>query len=154
MANTFFAFHLEDGDLDSINYLHSGKPKVWYIVPGEEEKKLAHLVQEKFPESDCDLYIRHKNVMVPPSVLRENGIRFGKVLYLIFISFMSAAKNLFFSKYIFYIQIVQNFGEYVVLFSGCCHSGFNCGINAAEAVNFATKEWLIYFPKYRICSCR
>lgn len=97
MANTFFAFHLEDGDLDSINYLHSGKPKVWYIVPGEEEKKLAHLVQEKFPEYDCDLYLRHKNVMVPPSVLRANGIRFGKVLYLNFIYFMSAANNLIFS---------------------------------------------------------
>lgn len=87
MANTFFAFHLEDGDLDSINYLHSGKPKIWYIVPGEEEKKLAHLLQELFPECDCDHYLRHKNVMVPPSVLRENGIRFGKVFYCFFFRF-------------------------------------------------------------------
>lgn len=26
---TAFAFHLEDGNLNSINYLHRGKPKVW-----------------------------------------------------------------------------------------------------------------------------
>lgn len=89
MANTFFAFHMEDGDLDSINYLHTGKPKVWYIVPGDEVKKLERLVQEIFPESGCDLYLRHKKVLVPPSVLRANGIRFGKVLRLIFIYFNS-----------------------------------------------------------------
>lgn len=75
MANTTFGFHLEDGDLSSISYLHSGKPKIWYIVPGEEANKLTQLVQKLFIDTGCDFYIRHKNVMIPPSVLEQNNIR-------------------------------------------------------------------------------
>lgn len=50
-------------------------------------------------------------------------------------------------------KIIHNPGEYVVLFSGTCHSGFNSGVNVAEAVNFALEKWLEVFPKYEICSC-
>jgi hypothetical protein len=30
---TFFMLHVEDAFLGSINYLHYGEPKVWYVVP-------------------------------------------------------------------------------------------------------------------------
>lgn len=77
MANTVFGFHLEDGDLSSISYLHSGKPKIWYVVPDSE--RLTKLVQTMFPSVDCNLFIRHKNVLIPPSVLVANGISFSRV---------------------------------------------------------------------------
>ena len=34
--NTMFPMHTEDGDLWSVNYLHSGAPKVRYVVAREK----------------------------------------------------------------------------------------------------------------------
>lgn len=105
---TSFGLHLEDGNLNSINFLHRGFPKIWYIltlyhtslsftffvvylkftcfimlhryfVPSEHNLKLESLVAKITKTIDCDLYIRHKNLMIPPSVLRKNDIKFARV---------------------------------------------------------------------------
>lgn len=75
---TSFAFHVEDGDLGSINKLQEGEPKVWYIVPGSEGQKLERFIADQISYK-CKLFIRHKQVMVPPSILQSNGIKFARV---------------------------------------------------------------------------
>lgn len=80
-GNSEFAAHCEDGDVCSINFLHSGKNKHWYGVPYTETtkfEKLAQIYAEKMGQT-CEMFIRHKQLIIAPSVLRDHGIRFTRV---------------------------------------------------------------------------
>lgn len=126
---TMFGWHKEDMDLYSINYLHQGKPKLWYGVNIEDNAKFEQFVKSKFPEyfRDCPEYLRHKTTLIHPSVLIENGIRMTK--------------------------IVHRQGEFMVSRTRGYHSGFNFGFNIAEAVNFALSNWLKIAQTVSACKC-
>ncbi|KAI1883317.1 hypothetical protein AGOR_G00243950 [Albula goreensis] len=130
MWKTTFAWHTEDMDLYSINYLHFGEPKSWYCVPPEHGKRLERLAKGFFPGSsqNCEAFLRHKMTLISPSILKKYGIPFEK--------------------------ITQEAGEFMVTFPYGYHAGFNHGFNCAESTNFATQRWIEYGKQATLCSCR
>uniref|UniRef100_A0A8D0GSB5 Lysine-specific demethylase 4B n=1 Tax=Sphenodon punctatus TaxID=8508 RepID=A0A8D0GSB5_SPHPU len=130
MLKTTFAWHTEDMDLYSINYLHFGEPKSWYAIPPEHGKRLERLAKGFFPGSSqgCDAFLRHKMTLISPSILKKYGIPFDR--------------------------ITQEAGEFMITFPYGYHAGFNHGFNCAESTNFATLRWIDYGKMATQCTCR
>ncbi|XP_075901294.1 lysine (K)-specific demethylase 4A, a isoform X2 [Nelusetta ayraudi] len=130
MWKSAFAWHTEDMDLYSINYLHFGEPKSWYVVPPEHGKRLERLAKGFFPGNaqSCEAFLRHKMTLISPSILKKYGIPFEKV--------------------------IQEAGQFIVTFPFGYHAGFNHGFNCAESTNFATQRWIDYGKRATMCSCR
>uniref|UniRef100_A0A182JI09 [histone H3]-trimethyl-L-lysine(9) demethylase n=1 Tax=Anopheles atroparvus TaxID=41427 RepID=A0A182JI09_ANOAO len=130
MWKTTFAWHTEDMDLYSINYLHFGAPKTWYAIPPEHGRKLEKLAERLFPAhyQECKAFLRHKMTLISTQVLKANGIPFNK--------------------------ITQEPGEIMITFPFGYHAGFNHGFNCAESTNFATERWIEYGKRASVCSCR
>lgn len=127
---TMFGWHKEDLDLYSINYLHHGASKFWYSIDINCNAKFEEFVKKCFPDryENCSEFLRHKNTLIHPAVLINNGIKLRKV--------------------------VQKEGEFVIPRASGYHAGFNSGFNIAEAVNFALFHWVeVVAPKVKFCSC-
>jgi jumonji domain-containing protein 2 len=73
-----FAWHTEDMDLYSISYLHFGEPKSWYSIPSEYSRKFEEFVRKLFAPQ-CNAFLRHKTIVISPSMLVENSIPYFKV---------------------------------------------------------------------------
>ncbi|XP_076440213.1 lysine-specific demethylase 4A-like isoform X4 [Babylonia areolata] len=130
MWKTTFAWHTEDMDLYSINYLHFGAPKSWYTVPPEHGQRLERLAQGFFPGSfqACPAFLRHKMTLISPHILKKFSIPVNK--------------------------ITQEAGEIMITFPYGYHSGYNHGFNCAESTNFATERWIEYGKRCLQCECR
>ncbi|ESQ52096.1 hypothetical protein EUTSA_v10016283mg [Eutrema salsugineum] len=118
MCFSSFCWHVEDHHLYSMNYHHFGEPKVWYGVPGSHATALEKAMRKHLP----DLFDEQPDLLhglvtqFSPSILKDEGVPVYRT--------------------------VQHAGQYVVTFPRAYHSGFNCGINCAEAVNVAPVDWL------------
>ena len=44
MLFSWFAYHIEDHELHSLNFLHTGTPKTWYVVPGDRAAELEEFI--------------------------------------------------------------------------------------------------------------
>lgn len=130
MWKATFAWHLEDVDLYSINYIHFGAPKQWYSISQEDARKFETAMKQLWPNDakHCDQFLRHKTYLVSPEKLKSQfNIKVNK--------------------------LVHYEGEFVITYPYGYHSGFNLGYNCAESVNFATGAWLNYGRIARKCHC-
>lgn len=125
-----FGWHKEDMDLYSINFLHAGHPKFWYSVDLRDNEKFESYVSSKFADEhrECKEFIRHKNTLIHPRNLIQQGIRMRKATHYP--------------------------GEFMISRASAYHSGFNSGYNLAEAVNFALPSWIEIGKNAGICECQ
>ncbi|TFY73912.1 hypothetical protein EWM64_g10100, partial [Hericium alpestre] len=129
MWRAIFAWHVEDMDLLSINYIHFGAAKFWYAVPQGRAAALEQTMKGYFPEgrSRCPQFLRHKSYLASPKMLAN----------------ASCKPN----------TLVQNSGEFVITYPRGYHAGINLGFNCAESVNFALESWLELGRKAKVCEC-
>ncbi|GAA5915820.1 hypothetical protein JCM8208_006875 [Rhodotorula glutinis] len=129
MWRATFAWHVEDADLYSINYIHFGAPKFWYSVPQEQSERFERVMAGLFPtdRSKCNQFLRHKSFLASPKILTNNGITLNRC--------------------------VQLPGEFILTYPKGYHSGFNLGFNCAESINFATERWLPLGKVTKHCQC-
>ncbi|CAH2064858.1 unnamed protein product [Thlaspi arvense] len=121
MMFSWFAWHVEDHDLHSLNYLHMGAAKTWYGVPKDaaaafEEVVRVHGYGEELNPLVTFSTLGEKTTVMSPEVFAKAGIPC--------------------------CRLVQNPGDFVVTFPGAYHSGFSHGFNFGEASNIATPRWL------------
>lgn len=130
MWKATFAWHLEDVDLYSINYIHFGAPKQWYSISQEDARKFEAAMKNVWPNDskNCDQFLRHKTYLISPQLLKER--------YNIQVN-----------------RLVHHEGEFVITYPYGYHSGYNLGYNCAESVNFALESWLDFGRIARKCNC-
>ncbi|XP_051115731.1 lysine-specific demethylase REF6 isoform X2 [Andrographis paniculata] len=121
MVFSWFAWHVEDHDLHSLNYLHMGAGKTWYGVPREAAVAFEEVIREHGYGQEINPLVTfatlgEKTTVMSPEVLLSAGVPC--------------------------CRLVQNAGEFVVTFPRAYHSGFSHGFNCGEAANIATPEWL------------
>ncbi|RDY11756.1 Lysine-specific demethylase REF6, partial [Mucuna pruriens] len=121
MLFSWFAWHVEDHDLHSLNYLHMGAGKTWYGVPRDAAVAFEEVVR-------VHGYGGEINPLVTFAILGEKT------------TVMSP--EVFVSAGVPCCRLVQNAGEFVVTFPRAYHTGFSHGFNCGEAANIATPEWL------------
>ncbi|XP_006645195.1 lysine-specific demethylase JMJ705-like [Oryza brachyantha] len=121
MMFSWFAWHVEDHELHSLNYMHLGAGKTWYGVPRDAALAFEEVVREHGYSGEVNpletfATLGRKTTVMSPEVLVDMGIPC--------------------------CRLVQNAGEFVVTFPGSYHCGFSHGFNCGEASNIATPEWL------------
>ncbi|KAL2459568.1 Lysine-specific demethylase REF6 [Forsythia ovata] len=121
MIFSWFAWHVEDHDLHSLNYMHVGAGKTWYGVPREAAVAFEEVIRVHGYGGEINPLVTfatlgEKTTVMSPEVLVGAGVPC--------------------------CRLVQNAGEFVVTFPRAYHSGFSHGFNCGEAANIATPEWL------------
>ncbi|XP_074588373.1 lysine-specific demethylase JMJ705-like [Curcuma longa] len=121
MLFSWFAWHVEDHELHSLNYLHTGSGKTWYGVPRDARLAFEEVVRMHGYGGELNplmtfAILGEKTTVMSPEVFVQMGIPC--------------------------CRLVQNAGEFVVTFPGAYHMGFSHGFNCGEAANIATPEWL------------
>ncbi|KAK4435996.1 putative lysine-specific demethylase ELF6 [Sesamum alatum] len=121
MLFSWFAWHVEDHELHSLNFLHMGSAKTWYSVPGDYAFNFEEAIRLHGFGGNADRLVAlsllgEKTTVLSPEIIVASGIPC--------------------------CRLVQNPGEFVVTFPRAYHIGFSHGFNCGEAANFGTPKWL------------
>ncbi|KAA8539296.1 hypothetical protein F0562_025988 [Nyssa sinensis] len=121
MLFSWFAWHVEDHELHSLNFLHTGSPKTWYAVPGDFAFAFEEVIRTQAYGANIDrlaalTLLGEKTTLLSPEEVVASGIPC--------------------------CRLIQNPGEFVVTFPRAYHIGFSHGFNCGEAANFGTPKWL------------
>ncbi|KAJ3044141.1 hypothetical protein HDV00_003245 [Rhizophlyctis rosea] len=129
MWKATFAWHVEDMDLYSINYIHFGAPKQWYSIPPNQRGRFELVAGGLFADEAhrCPEFLRHKMSIISPKKLATYHVPVHR--------------------------LIQRAGEFVVTFPYGYHQGYNLGFNCAESVNFALDSWVEVGKKAGFCRC-
>ncbi|KAK5215028.1 hypothetical protein LTR72_011886 [Exophiala xenobiotica] len=71
---SLFVIHREDGKLPSLNVLHYGREKLWYVVA----RKDGHLVENEVKRGKCEQKVRHASRWIPRLKLKAMGASFAQ----------------------------------------------------------------------------
>lgn len=118
MCFTSIYWKVEEHCLCSLYYMHLGAPKIWHGIPGRYVVKFDAATKKYLPTLSFKQSKWHNRwaASLSPSSLKSEGVP----VY----------------------RCIQSPGEFVLVFSGAYYSGFDCGFNCSESVNFAPIEWL------------
>ncbi|XP_045803128.1 probable lysine-specific demethylase ELF6 [Trifolium pratense] len=106
MLFSWFAWHVEDHELHSLNFHHTGSSKTWYSVPGNYAFAFEEVIRTEGYGGDIDQLaalklLGEKTTLLSPEVIVASGIPC--------------------------CRLVQNPGEFVVTFPRAYHVGFSHG---------------------------
>jgi len=132
MWSSAVGIHIDEYDLISLNYLHDGAPKIWYIIHPSSYSKFEELVNQLKLFSDisssCLSPLQHKTLLIKPSFLHLHSIE--------------------------YYKIEQKINELMIIFPGIYHFYFDTGFNLSETIKYALPSWLEFQRRSpRLCSC-
>ena len=123
-AGSCFGWHREDFDLCSLNYLYTGAPKYWWLVPPSQVKLFAATVKKlRSAAGDSD------------NEDENGGDGNDKTLAISLQALLEIEPSLT------VIPVEHSKGEIIVTAPGAPHSGYNGGNNIAESVSFSIGQW-------------
>ncbi|GJN30321.1 hypothetical protein PR202_gb18616 [Eleusine coracana subsp. coracana] len=113
MLFSWFAWHVEDHELHSLNFLHTGAPKTWYAVPGDRAADLEEVIRVHGYGGNSDrlaslAVLGEKTTLMSPEVLVARGVPC--------------------------CRLVQYPGEFVVTFPRAYHVGFSHASSAVQDI--------------------
>ena len=106
-TGSMFPFHVEDGNLLSMNFHITGAPKLWYGVQPRDIERVEEILQEHPTAQKCRSFFRHKHHFIDPAYLQSRGVPVYSVL--------------------------QEPGDIIIPLS--FHQGLNLGMNVLVAIN-------------------
>lgn len=116
---TLFALHQEDYCALSLNYHHTGAPKMWRVTCPRDFDRVEQLVRRvgdvARDEKVCSQHVRHASVFLSKGALELEQVRS--------------------------ILVRQKRGEMVVTWPLSYHQGWNEGANVCEAIAYGNEVW-------------